>query len=186
MIWAAISWYPAGPTIARNDRFATSDCVDILGNQGHPVVQKVLPNNDTSFQDYNLPIHTATIVQSWFEKHKNGLQHLPSPAHSPGQNIIEALQSLFQSRLRSRFFIPSSLVKQLELPHEDWYIQYSTRDYSELIRIYSKKGTSRTAGKWWPNSKLINKLVSFTTVSIIFSIPYTPSAYNHFMARGHT
>jgi hypothetical protein len=31
-------------------------------------------------------------------------------------------------------------------------MQYSTTDYSELIRAYSKKDTSRIAGKWWPSS----------------------------------
>jgi len=57
MIWAATSWYPAGPIIATNGRIAASDYVDVLGNQMHPLVQKVLPNNDANFQDYISPIH---------------------------------------------------------------------------------------------------------------------------------
>jgi hypothetical protein len=87
MIWTAISWYPAGPTIATNGRIAGSDYVDILGNKVHPVVQKVIPNNDAIFQYYISPIHTAKIVQSWFETHKNELQFL----HSPDLNIFEVL-----------------------------------------------------------------------------------------------
>jgi len=62
MIWAAVSWYPTGPTIAPNGRIAASDCVDGLDNQVHAMVQKVLPNTDTIFQDYNSPIHTARAV----------------------------------------------------------------------------------------------------------------------------
>jgi hypothetical protein len=38
-IWAAISWYSAGPVITLNDEITASDCVDILGNLVHPVVQ---------------------------------------------------------------------------------------------------------------------------------------------------
>ena len=38
-------------------------------------------------------------------------------------------------------------------------VQYSTTDHSELIRVYSKKDTSRTAGKWWPTSELIKNRV---------------------------
>jgi hypothetical protein len=51
-------------------------------------------------------------------------------------------------------------------------VEYSTRDYAQLIRVYSKKDTGFITGKWWPNSVLINKRVSFTTVSVILSIPY--------------
>jgi hypothetical protein len=57
MIWAAISWYAAGPIITLNDRITASDCVDILGNQ-------MIPNNDVIFQNDNSPIHTARSVQS--------------------------------------------------------------------------------------------------------------------------
>jgi len=52
-------------------------------------------------------------------------------------------------------------------------IKYSTRDYSELIYVYFKKETSCATGKWWPNSVLLKKCVSFRTVSIILSIPCT-------------
>ena len=60
MIWAAISWYAAGPTITLNGRITASDYVNILGNQEEPMVQ-MLPNNDI-FQDDSSPIHTARSV----------------------------------------------------------------------------------------------------------------------------
>ncbi len=57
-------------------------------------------------------------------------------------------------------------------------VQYSTRDYSELTWVYSKKDTSCVTGKWWPNSILIKKCLSFTAVSIIFVHPlYMPLSY---------
>jgi len=46
VIWAAIFWYPVGPITAPNGRIAASDCVDILGNQVHPVIKKVFHEND--------------------------------------------------------------------------------------------------------------------------------------------
>ena len=85
MIWAAISWCSAWPIIALNGRITDGDYVDILGNQGHPMIQMLFPNNDTVFffQEDNSPIHTARSVQSWFEEHDNAIQRLPCPAQSP-------------------------------------------------------------------------------------------------------
>ena len=50
MIWVAISWYCAGPIITLNGRITASDCKDILGNQVHAMVQRLLTDNDTIFQ----------------------------------------------------------------------------------------------------------------------------------------
>jgi hypothetical protein len=38
-----------------------------LGNEVHPMIQTLFPNNDAVFQDDNAPIHTAGTVQSRFE-----------------------------------------------------------------------------------------------------------------------
>jgi hypothetical protein len=48
-----------------------------LGNQVHPKIQTLFPNNDVVFQDDNIPIHKAGTVQSWFEEHEGEFQHLP-------------------------------------------------------------------------------------------------------------
>ena len=78
--WAAVSWYSIGPIITLNSRITTSDYVDILGNQVHPLVQMLFPYYDEIFQDDSLPTLTARSVYSWFEEHDGALQHLPLPA----------------------------------------------------------------------------------------------------------
>ena len=50
-----------------------------LGNQ----VQMLFPNKNAIFQEDYSPIHTATSIQSWFQKHEDALQHLPWPVQSP-------------------------------------------------------------------------------------------------------
>jgi len=90
-IWAAMSWYSAGPIITMNVRITASDYVDILGNHVHPMVQMLFTNRDVFFQnDYSL-IHTAGSVQSWFEEHEDAFQHLPCSEKLPVLYIIETL-----------------------------------------------------------------------------------------------
>jgi hypothetical protein len=71
--------------------------VDSLGNQVHPMSLTLFPNNNAAFQDENVPSHTAATVQSWFEEHEGGLQHLPWPAQSPDLNIIEPVLRVFET-----------------------------------------------------------------------------------------
>jgi len=118
MIWAAISWYSAGPIITPNGPIITSDYVDILGNPVHPMVQMFLCNNDVIFQEDNLLTHTARSVQSWSEEHKYAFQQLTWPAQSPDLNIIEPMRSVSESWVRSRF-PPLSYLKQLDVLHEE-------------------------------------------------------------------
>jgi hypothetical protein len=116
-IWAAISWYSAGPVITMSGRIAASDYVDVLGNQVHPVVQMLY---DVFHDDYS-PIHVARSVQSWFEEHEDTLHHLLWLEQSPNLNIIEPLWSVLESTVRSRFPRPSSLKQLEEVLHEVWY-----------------------------------------------------------------
>jgi hypothetical protein len=108
----------------------------------------LFPNNYAIFQDGNSPIHTARSVESLFEEHEDVLR-LFWLAQSPDLNIIKPLDSF---REQGEKQIPS-IISQATRRR---VVQYSTRDYS---------------GKWWPNSKLIKKCVSFTVVSIIFVHP---------------
>jgi hypothetical protein len=108
MIWAAVPWWY--PISTLNGRIIAPDYDDILGNQVNPMVQMLFPNN-AIFQDDNSPIHTATKVQSWCEKHEDALQHLSWPAQLPDLNIIETLWSVLDSRVRSRFPPPTILMQ---------------------------------------------------------------------------
>jgi hypothetical protein len=80
MIWAAISWYSAGPKTTLNGRINSCDYVDILCNQLHSGVQMLFPNHDAIFQGDNWPIHTVSSVQSLFQEHEEVLKQLPWPA----------------------------------------------------------------------------------------------------------
>ena len=137
--------------------------MDILASQVHPVVQ-VFFHNNAVFQDDTSPIHTARNIQSCFDEHEDALYHLLWPAQLPNFNIIEPLVSF---REQGEKQMPSKISQASRRR----VVQYSTRDYSELTRVYSKKDTSCVTGKWWPNSILIKKCVSFTAVSIIFVHP---------------
>jgi len=111
IIWAASSWYSTGHTINLNGPITASDYVDILGN--HPMVHMLVPNYDAIFQYDNSTIHTARSVRSCFQEHENALQPPPWPPQSPALKITEPMQSVLESRVKSRFPPPSSL-KQLE------------------------------------------------------------------------
>ena len=65
------------------------------------MVHMLFPNNDAVLQDDNLPIHTASSVQSWLEKHEDAPQHLPWPAKLPDLNITESPWSVLESRVRN-------------------------------------------------------------------------------------
>jgi len=132
VIWAAISWYAAGPIITMNDRITASDYVDILGNQEEPTVQ-MLPNNDAIFQDNNSPIHSARNVQSWLEEHEDAIQHLPWPSQSPDLNIRATVVRFRKYRENQ---IPFSIISQATRRCSSWrVIHYSSRDYPELINM---------------------------------------------------
>jgi hypothetical protein len=60
--------YSAGPIITLHGRITAREYVAKLGNQVHPMIQTLFPNNDAVFQDDNVSIHTAATVQSRFEE----------------------------------------------------------------------------------------------------------------------
>jgi len=112
MIWAAVSWYSVCPIITLNGRLTASDYVDIFRNQMHPV-DHMFPTNDAIFQDVKSRIHRARSMQSWFEEHKDTLQHLPCPAQLP--DLLP--NHCGQNRLRSRI-PPLSSLSGLDVLHE--------------------------------------------------------------------
>jgi hypothetical protein len=69
----------------------------------------LFPNNVEVSKADCLPIHTARIVQSWFEQHEDALRLL-WPAQSLDSNIIEPLWSVLESRVKSR--LPLNIISQ--------------------------------------------------------------------------
>jgi hypothetical protein len=53
-IWAAISWYSVGPIIVLIGRITSSDCVDIIGDQVHPMVKRLF--SKTTFRPYTAEV----------------------------------------------------------------------------------------------------------------------------------
>jgi hypothetical protein len=76
------------------------------------MAQLLFPDNDTAFQDDDLPIHTARSVQSWFDE--DAPKHLLLLAQLPTLNM-EPVWSVLESRVRNRF--PPLSLEQLE---EKW------------------------------------------------------------------
>jgi hypothetical protein len=95
--------------ISLHGRITARECVDRLGNQVHPMIQTLFPNNDAVFQDVSAPIHTSETVQSWFEEFDGELQHLPWSAQSSDLNIIEQLWSVLETREEQ---IPTSKISK--------------------------------------------------------------------------
>ena len=138
MIWAAISWYFAGPIITLSGRIAASGYVNILGNQVDPMVQMFFHKNNAVFffkEDKSL-IHTARRVQPWFDVYEASLQHLSWPAQSPDLNIIESMWSIWQSGLRSRV-PPAWSLNQPDVLHEQWY-SIALRLFRTYMSLFQK------------------------------------------------
>jgi hypothetical protein len=113
--------YSVGLIITIDGRISAMEYVDRLGNQVHPMIQTLLPNNDAVFQDDSTPIHPAGTAYSWFEEHEGELQHLPCTAYSPDLNIIESLWSVLETRVKNRFPPPTSLKNFKDFLKEEWY-----------------------------------------------------------------
>ena len=69
-------------------KITASDCMDIFGNQGHPLIQMLSPNNNAIFRDDSSFIHTAGSVLSWFEEHEDALPNLTWPSSMTGLNHL--------------------------------------------------------------------------------------------------
>jgi hypothetical protein len=56
---SVLLWYSVVPTITLHSRIIARLYFDKLGNDVHPVIQTLFPNNGEVFQDGNAPIYTA-------------------------------------------------------------------------------------------------------------------------------
>jgi hypothetical protein len=55
--------YSVGTIITLHGRNTAREYVDRLGNQLHPMIQTLFPNNDAVFQEDNAPIHIAGNIR---------------------------------------------------------------------------------------------------------------------------
>ena len=111
MIWAAISWFSAGPLIHITGRITANEYLDILNDEVLTMTSISLPNT-AMFQDDIVPIHSrkgSALVWGASEYHQTS----SLASKSPDLNTIEPLGGVIEQRVRSRFPFPTSL-KQLE------------------------------------------------------------------------
>jgi len=80
------------------------------------------PNNETIFEDNNMPIHTARSVQSWFEEDEDSLKHLWLAQLKYHQTSVVSFRE--QGEKQIPFIISQTTRGRVE--------QYSARDYSDL------------------------------------------------------
>jgi hypothetical protein len=113
--------YSVGLIITILGRITEREYAERLDNQVHFMIPTLFPNNSTVLQDHSGPLHTAGIVQPWFEEHEGGLQHLPWSAQSPDLNIIEPLWSVLETKMRNSFLPPASLKQFADFIQEKWY-----------------------------------------------------------------
>jgi hypothetical protein len=120
--------YSVVPITTIHGRITAREYVDRLGDQVHPIIRTLFPNNNAVFQDNNVvfqdnnaPSHSAGIVQLWFEEHEGELQHLPWSAKSPDFHIIGQLWSVLEGRVRNSLPPPTSLKQFEDVLQEEWY-----------------------------------------------------------------
>ena len=105
MIWAAESWFSAGPFVTLKERNTGEKYREILAERVHPITKTLFPARDGIFQDGN----TVGHIQSSFDEQEDEVKHLPWPALSLDLNIIESVWSILECSIRNRYPPPASV-----------------------------------------------------------------------------
>ncbi|GFS79863.1 DDE_3 domain-containing protein [Trichonephila clavipes] len=121
IIWAAESWFPAGPIGTLKGRITGVNCREILAVLVYFVLRTSFPPEDGIFQEDNAPIHVAELVQSSFDQPKDEVKDLPWPPQLPDLNIIEPLWSILKRSIRNRYHLPASLPELSQHLNEEYY-----------------------------------------------------------------
>ena len=76
MVWAVISWNSLGHIVTMHGRINTKAYLNIFGDHVYSMVQALFSDGDGIFHDDNSPIHTAHVVNNWYEEHESELEHM--------------------------------------------------------------------------------------------------------------
>jgi hypothetical protein len=90
-----VAQYSVGPVITLHNRITAREYMDRLGNQMHPMIQTLCPNDHAAIQDDNAPIHTAAAVHHGLKSMKVNFSIFPGQPQPPHLNTIEPLWSSF-------------------------------------------------------------------------------------------
>jgi hypothetical protein len=80
MVWAAISWYAVGPIITLHNQITTREYVDSLGNQVHPMIQTLFPNNNAIHKMTMPPFTQLELFSHGLKTMKLNFKYIPWPA----------------------------------------------------------------------------------------------------------
>lgn len=112
-VWGWISYHDIGMCWEIEGRFNAVNYVNILENVMLPSVQQIYPQNNFIFQHDYSPVHTANIVNQWFQQ--NNVEQLQWVPKSPDLNPIENVWGeMVKSMLRIRFTNRQQLSEAIE------------------------------------------------------------------------
>ena len=114
------------------------------------LVQKLFPNNKSRWEF----VHTGSqkcSVLVWGASRCSSTSSLASIITTLEYHWATAVSLREQREKQTHFPIISQATRRCSLRR---VVQYSSRDCSECIWVYSKKDTCCITGKWWPNSIL--------------------------------
>jgi hypothetical protein len=116
----------------------------------------LFPNNDTVFQDSNVPFAQLEVVRHGLKSRKVNLTIFSDHRCHHICVIFEPLCSVLETGVRNKFPPPTSLKPLEGVLQEEWY---SGTHCSKLIRIHYKKECGCIQDTRWPNTILIKRCV---------------------------
>jgi hypothetical protein len=102
MVWAAVSWYSAGPIDTLHGRITARDYMDRLAYQVHPMIQTLF--RTTQFSNTVVPPLTAGTVQAWFEEPPFSMASIVTRFEHHGTTVVS-----LETGVTKRFPLPTSL-----------------------------------------------------------------------------
>ena len=146
VIFAAMSWYSAGPLVTLNCRITASDYVDTVGNQVLPAVQMSFPKNIAVFQRDYSPAHSqkcsVLVWAAWRCTSTSSQANTIARLKYHWTSVVS-----FREQVRSRFPPPSSLNVLEDVLHKERYSS-PLETVQNLYESIAMRTQTCFTGKW--------------------------------------